>query len=91
MNTRQGALAVLCAVLVVSNIFQTARGQKSELQCEHQYCRATGTVGMDNETYPYTVASGADYQLIITLKSTKGDVDLYALHRPRCFLSPDRG
>jgi hypothetical protein len=31
---------------------------------------------MDNETYPYTVPSGASYQLVITLRSTRGDVDL---------------
>ena len=76
MRISQGVLAVLCAVAVISNIFHLAQCQKSELQCEHQYCRATGTVGVDNETYPYTVASGAEYQLIITLRSTKGDVDL---------------
>ncbi len=76
MNTSQGALAVICALFAASTILQLCNGQKSDLQCEHQYCRATGTVGMDNETYPYTVASGAGYQLIITLKSTKGDVDL---------------
>ena len=76
MNTSQGALAVFCVLLAASTIVQLCSGQKSDLQCEHQYCRATGTVGMDNETYPYTVANGAEYQLIINLRSTKGDVDL---------------
>ena len=76
MKTFCRFLIVFCAVSLVSNTIRFASGQKSDLQCEHQYCRATGTLGMDNETYPYTVSSGADYQLIITLRSTKGDVDL---------------
>lgn len=76
MMVSSSRLAVLCVLLIGFHFTQLARAQSSNLQCEHQYCRATGTVGMDNETYPYTVPSNADFQLVITLKSTKGDVDL---------------
>lgn len=74
-------LAVVAAFLGTMCYIRPIHGQKLDLQCEHQYCRATGTVGLDNETYPYTVPSGANYQLVITLRSTRGDVDLYAAIR----------
>lgn len=64
------------AVLSLAASHRAVWAQKSELQCENQYCRATGTVGMETQTYPYTVPNDADYDLIITLTSRLGDVDL---------------
>ena len=70
----QRAIIMMCISTIY--IAGLVRSQKSGLQCENQYCRALGHLGMDNETYPYTVPSDADFQLVITLKSTQGDVDL---------------
>ncbi|EIE18615.1 hypothetical protein COCSUDRAFT_83604 [Coccomyxa subellipsoidea C-169] len=47
-----------------------------ELECENLYCRASGTVGLQNMTYPYPVTSNADFHLVVTLTSRQGDVDL---------------
>ena len=70
----QQAIVLMCISAI--NIAGFVRSQKSGLQCENQYCRALGHLGMDSETYPYTVPSDADFQLVVTLRSTQGDVDL---------------
>ena len=70
----QQAISFICIIAI--HIAGLVRSQKSGLQCENQYCRALGHLGMDNETYPYTVPSDADFQLVVTLRSTQGDVDL---------------
>ena len=70
----QQALVIMC--ISASHIAGLVRSQKAGLQCENQYCRALGHLGMNNETYPYTVPSDADFQLVVTLRSTQGDVDL---------------
>ena len=53
-----------------------AVAQQSQLSCEDLYCRATGTVGTESLTYPYTVPAHADFYLYIRLTSRRGDVDL---------------
>ena len=63
------AAAIACTIAV-------ATAQQSQLTCEDLYCRATGTTGTENLTYPYTVPAHADYYLYIRLTSRRGDVDL---------------
>ena len=71
MGFRGLAVAVTLAMSI-----STTTAQTTELECEDLYCRATGTVGLDNLTYPYTVPSRADFDLYITVNSRRGDVDL---------------
>ncbi len=70
----QISLWALFLSLLACNIHATA--QRSYLECENLYCRASGTVGLDNLTYPYSVPSNADFDLVVTLISRQGDVDL---------------
>ena len=66
----------LATALVLAVSVTLAVAQPTQLECEDLYCRATGTVGMDNLTYPYTVPSRADFDLYVTVTSRRGDVDL---------------
>lgn len=72
--------AVLIKTLIVAELcllfISQGTAQRSELECENLYCRASGTVGLDNLTYPYSVPSNADFDLVVTLTSRKGDMDL---------------
>ena len=64
-------VAKLCLLFI-----SQGNAQRSELDCENLYCRASGTVGLDNLTYPYSVPSNPDFDLVVTLTSRKGNVDL---------------
>jgi hypothetical protein len=75
--TKRSLSAQLITVVLVACSW-CASAERNGMKCENEYCRATGTVGMDNQSYPYTVPSNADFDLIITLSSRLGDVDLYA-------------
>ncbi len=67
---------IVTVVLLCQLFISPGTAQRSELECENLYCRAGGTVGLDNLTYPYSVPRNADFDLVVTVTSRKGDVDL---------------
>lgn len=73
---RHFQVTVWSALLLFSVISLQCAAQQPELECENLYCRASGTVGLQNMTYPYPVTSNADFHLVVTLTSRQGDVDL---------------
>ena len=67
---------LLTALLQVLALSSQCGAQQPELECENLYCTASGIVGLQNMTYPYPVSSSAQFDLVITLTSRVGDVDL---------------